>query len=73
MMERKSRGRLQRPFVVAGAVIGAALSVYYLYRSAAVSVVPDPIWLRFVNVALIMFCSIYVANFLRRLVEKGRK
>lgn len=61
---------LRRPFVIAGAVIGALLSGWYLYNNfGRVTVVPDPIWTRFVNVSLLMFLSIYAANLLRRLVE----
>jgi len=64
---------LRRPFVAAGAVTGVVLSGYYLYRNAArATLVPDPVWTRFVNVALIVFCSIYLANLLRRLVERLR-
>ncbi|UFS68578.1 hypothetical protein LPW11_11685 [Geomonas sp. RF6] len=74
MQESKERGHLRRPFVIVGALFGAALSGWYLYHHAAAPlVVPDPVWLRFVNVALIMFCTIYVANLLRRVVERGRK
>ena len=61
---------LRRPFVIAGAVIGALLSGWYLYNNfGRVTVVADPIWTRFVNVSLLMFLSIYAANLLRRLVE----
>jgi len=67
---KKPISKLRRPFVLAGALTGAALSIWYLFgnfgRSAAS---PDPVWVKFVNVALLMFCSIYLANLLRRLVE----
>ncbi len=54
-----------------GAIVGAVASGFYLYHSAArATVVADPIWTRFVNVALIMFVSIYLANLLRRGVER---
>ncbi|WP_236026860.1 hypothetical protein [Geomonas diazotrophica] len=62
--------KLRRPFVVAGAVVGALLSGWYLYDSFGRSgISADPIWTRFVNVALIMFVAIYLANLLRRGVE----
>lgn len=62
--------KLRRPFVIAGAVIGALLCGWYLYVNAGrTTPVPDPVWTRFVNVALIMFASIYAANLLRRVVE----
>jgi hypothetical protein len=61
---------LRRPFVIAGAVAGALLSGWYLYDNfGRGTVVPDPVWTRFVNIALIMFVSIYLANLLRRVVE----
>jgi len=67
---KKPISKLRRPFVLAGALVGASLSCWYLFgnygRTAAT---PDPVWVKFVNVALLMFCSIYLANLLRRLVE----
>ena len=61
---------LRRPFVAAGAVVGAVLSAWYLVDNfGRVTRIPDPIWARFVNVALFMFSSIYLANLLRRLLE----
>ena len=61
---------LRRPFVRAGAVVGAVLSCWYLFENfGRVTLVPDPVWTKFVNVALIMFSSIYLANLLRNLVE----
>ncbi|MBJ6799357.1 hypothetical protein [Geomonas propionica] len=73
--EQKQVSKLRRPFVVAGAVVGASLSGWYLYHNFGRSGVAaaDPIWTRFVNVALIMFVSIYLANLLRRGVESFRK
>ena len=69
LQERKI-SPLRRPFVAAGAAVGAALSIWYLYNNfGRVMLVPDPIWTRFVNVALIMFSCIYLANLLRHLVE----
>jgi hypothetical protein len=66
--------QLRRPFVVAGAIAGVLLSGWYLYRNIAGGrAVPDPIWTRFVNVALIMFSAIYLMNLLRRLIEKLTK
>jgi hypothetical protein len=66
----KKISKLRRPFVIAGAVVGAALTGWYLYNNfGRVNPVPDPIWARFVNIALLMFSSIYVANLLRLLVE----
>lgn len=74
IQEGRKPGRLRRPFVIGGGLIGAAVCLWYLYRSGSGTVLmPDPIWLRFVNVALIMFCAIYLANLLRRLLERGRK
>jgi hypothetical protein len=72
---RKEDSRLKRPFIAAGAVTGVLASGWYLYRSMrsetllGAATVPDPIWTRFVNVALILFACIYVANVMRRLVE----
>ncbi|MCM0081923.1 hypothetical protein L4X63_10005 [Geomonas sp. Red32] len=73
---KKQISKLRRPFVAAGAVAGAGISVWYLVANFGIStIVPDPIWLKFVKVALIMFCSIYLANLLRNVVEKviGKK
>lgn len=71
---RNEHSRLKRPFVVAGVVLGAVLSGWYLYRNLAPGVsVPDPIWTRFVNVALILFSAIYLMNLLRCFVEKAIK
>lgn len=68
--ERKQVSGLRRPFVVAGALAGAAVCGWYLYGNAdRATGVPDPLWTRFVNIALIMFVSIYLANLLRRVVE----
>ena len=69
-MLQKTISTFRRPFVRAGAAVGALLSLWYLYNNfGRVLLVPDPIWARFVNVALIMFSSIYLANLLRHLVE----
>jgi hypothetical protein len=66
----KKISKLRRPFVISGAVVGAVLSGWYLYNNfGRVTPVPDPVWTRFVNIALLMFSSIYVANLLRHLVE----
>jgi hypothetical protein len=71
----KEQSRLKRPFIVGGVVLGVVASSWYLLRNQAVTtlarsaVLPDPVWTRFVNVALIMFIAIYLANLLRRLVE----
>ena len=68
--QQKKPSTLRRPFVIAGAVIGAVLCGWYLYNDfGRVTVVPDPIWAKFVNVALLMFTPIYLANLLRHLVE----
>lgn len=62
--------RLRRPFVAAGALIGVVLCGFYLYDNfGRPGLVPEPVWTRFVNVALIMFVCIWVANLLRRCVE----
>ena len=67
------KSSLKWPFITGGAVVGAFASAWYLYftvtRQAFPGYVPDPVWTRFVNVALIMFVAIYVANLLRRVVE----
>lgn len=56
-----------------GALVGAFLSGWYLYRSfGGPTIGTDPVWTRFVNVALIMFVSIYLFNLLRRLAERLR-
>ncbi|MBJ6723297.1 hypothetical protein JFN93_01130 [Geomonas sp. Red875] len=65
------RSPLQRPFVIGGAVIGVGLCAWYLAGNLGRSV-PDPLWTRFVNVALILFVSIYVANLVRRMVDRLR-
>lgn len=76
---RKEDSRLKRPFIVAGAAAGALVSGWYLFRNTrsetllGAATVPDPIWTRFVNVALIVFACIYAANLLRRLVEMTTK
>ena len=57
---------------MAGAVTGAIVSAWYLYRNLRLPV-PDPVWTRFVNVSLILFAAIYLANLLRRLTELVRK
>ena len=70
MPHQKKISTLRRPFVIAGVVVGAVLSGWYLYNNfGRVTVVPDPVWARFVNVALLMFSPIYLANLLRHLVE----
>ncbi|MBU5612703.1 hypothetical protein [Geomonas azotofigens] len=72
--QEKQVSKLRRPFVLAGAVVGAMVSGWYLYRNFGGSgVTADPVWTRFVNVALIMFVAIYLANLLRRGVESIRK
>ena len=69
-MLKKSISTLRRPFVRVGAAVGALLSCWYLYNNfGRVLLVPDPVWTKFVNVALIMFSFIYLANLLRNLVE----
>lgn len=73
MQSRNEHSRLKRPFVIAGAAVGTVLSGWYLFRNIApgsAKAIPDPIWTRFVNVALIMFSAIYLANLLRRFIEK---
>jgi hypothetical protein len=66
----KPVSKLRRPFVAVGAVIGVTLSVWYLFDNfGRITPMPDPIWAKFVNVAVLMFASIYLANILRRLVE----
>jgi len=64
---------LKGPFLIGGALAGALVSGWYLYRNLAPrglsSNPPDPVWTRCVNVALILFSAIYIANLLRRVVE----
>lgn len=69
-MEPKGGSKLRRRFVAGGALLGTALSAWYLARNARNGGIPDPVWTRCVNVALILFVSIYLANLLRRLVER---
>lgn len=72
--QRKEISKLRRPFVIGGGIMGALLCGWYLYSNAGRQApVPDPIWARFVNIALIMFVSIYAANLLRRVVEFFQK
>jgi hypothetical protein len=67
---KKPVSKLRRPCVIMGAVTGATLSIWYLCTNfGRSSIMPDPVWAKFVNVALLMFCSIYLFNLLRRLVE----
>lgn len=67
------KSSLKRPFIIGGAIIGLVFSGRYIFRSLArqgeAGFIPDPIWTRFVNFALIMFAAIYIANLLRRVVE----
>jgi hypothetical protein len=64
------KSSLKRPFLIGGTATGLCVSVWYLYRSVAgLTHPPDPIWTRLVNVALIMFVPVYIANLLRRVVE----
>ncbi len=71
------KSSLKGPFIVCGFIVGALASAWYLYlnvaRQAIPGFVPDPVGTRFVNVALIMFVAIYVANLLRRVVEFSLK
>jgi len=68
--QEKRVSKLRRPFVIAGAVVGALLTGWYLYDNfGRGTIAADPIWTRFVNVALIMFVCIYLANLLRRVLE----
>jgi hypothetical protein len=67
---KRAPSKLRRPFVAVGAVIGVTLSIWYLYDNfGRNNAIPDPVWTKFVNVAVLMFVSIYLANLLRRLVE----
>ena len=66
----KKISKLRRPFVIAGAACGALLSVWYLSTNfGRTQLVPDPVWAKFVNIAMLMFSSIYISNLLRHLVE----
>jgi len=74
-LRMSDRTRLKKPFIVAGAVAGAVASGWYLYRNQlrgkvpGSQTIPDPVWAQFVNVALILFVAIYLANLARRSVE----
>ena len=74
-MRMSDRTKLKKPFIVAGVVAGAVASIWYLYcnqlrgKIPGSQVIPDPVWAQFVNVALILFVAIYLANLLRRSVE----
>ncbi len=74
-MRMSDQSRLKKPFIVAGAVAGVAASAWYLYRNQlrgkvlGSQAIPDPVWAQAVNVALILFVAIYLANLLRRSVE----
>lgn len=69
-MQKKKLSKLRRLFVGAGAAVGVLLTGWYLIDNFGRAVtIPDPVWARFVNIALIMFSSIYLANLLRLLVE----
>ncbi|WP_026843278.1 hypothetical protein [Citrifermentans bremense] len=70
MQQEKKVSKLRRPFVIGGAAIGVILCGWYLFNNfGRVTTVPDPIWTRFVNLAVIMFLCIYLANLLRVAVE----
>ena len=56
-----------------GAAVGILLSGRYLYRNFGGNVVPDPIWVSFVKVFVLMFSSIYLFQLLRRLLEHLRR
>ncbi len=72
-MKSRVPTRLQRPFIIAGVLVGAAASGRYVYYTMVRASIPQPVWTRFVNVALLMFSSIYLANLLRRLIERVMK
>ncbi|HEY6837916.1 MAG TPA: hypothetical protein VI389_04155 [Geobacteraceae bacterium] len=67
-LRMSDQSELKLPFIVAGAVVGVVVSAWYVMRSLRLAT-PDPVWTRFVNVSLILFVSIYVANLLRRVTE----
>jgi hypothetical protein len=75
-MRLSDQSRLKKPFLVAGGVAGAVGSAWYLYRNQlhgkvpGSQTLPDPVWVQFVNVVLILFVAIYLANLLRRIVER---
>ncbi|AJE03746.1 hypothetical protein [Geobacter pickeringii] len=72
---RKEESRLKFPFLVAGAAIGALAGVWYLVCSSrgltllGAAAIPEPLWRRLVNGALMVFAAVYGANIVRRLVE----
>ncbi len=67
-LRMSDQSELKLPFIVAGAVVGVVVSAWYVMRNLH-QATPDPVWTRFVNVSLILFVSIYVANLLRRVTE----
>jgi hypothetical protein len=73
-MRMSDQSSLKMPFIAAGCTTGVLLAAWYLRRNLALPV-PDAVWTRFVNVSLILFAAIYLANLLRRLVEgmRGRR
>lgn len=67
-LRMSDQSRLKLPFIAAGAAVGLLVSAWYLLRNLRLAT-PDPVWTRFVNVSLILFVAIYVANLLRRVTE----
>ena len=70
-LRMSDQSTLKMPFIAAGGVVGVLVSAWYLRRTLSLAM-PDPVWTRFVNVSLILFVSIYLANLLRRVVEAAR-
>jgi len=75
-LRMSDQSQLKKPFIAAGGVAGAVVSAWYLYRNQlhgkvpGSRAIPDPVWAQFVNVVLILFVAIYLANLLRRIVER---
>ena len=75
-LRMSDQSRLKMPFLVTGGVVGAVGSAWYLYSNQLHGKVPgsrpipDPVWVQVVNVALILFVAIYLANLVRRIVER---
>lgn len=76
---RKEESRLKLPFLAAGAVVGVLAGGWYLTCSfrgltlLGAAAIPEPLWRRLLNGALMVFAAVYGANTVRRLVEFATK
>lgn len=75
---RRENSRLKRPFIAVGAGSGLLISGWYLYCDSrgttlfGAAKVAEPLWKLAMNVFLITFAAVYVANLLRRYLEMLR-